>query len=177
MISRVSSWPPKMMKARWTTTSAPSTSASTDVAVEHVALAVLGALPAEVGGVERPPRHADDALDLGRLLERARRPARPMSPVGPVTATVCRRSRRISTAIASAVRWASAMIVIIGLTPDEVGKALASPIHTPLMSCSSPHGPATLSSGSVPMRQVPIWWAEKIACSRGASEPSVTLSM
>ena len=41
------------------------------LAVEHVALAVLGPLPAEVGGVEGAARHADDAPDLGRLLERA----------------------------------------------------------------------------------------------------------
>ena len=39
------------------------------------------------------------------------------------------------------------MIVIIGLVPDEVGKALASPIQTPGASCSSPQGPATLVCG------------------------------
>ena len=40
--------------------------------VEHVAAAVLGALPAVLGGVERPPGHADDAPDLARgcFLER-----------------------------------------------------------------------------------------------------------
>ena len=32
------------------------------------------------------------------------------------------------------------MIVIIGLVPEEVGNALASPIQTPGVSCSSPHG-------------------------------------
>ena len=45
--------------------------------------------------------------------------------------------------IAPAVRRASAMIVIIGLVPEAVGKALASPIQTPGVSCSSPHGLAT----------------------------------
>ena len=35
------------------------------------------------------------------------------------------------------------MIVIIGLVPEGVGKALASPIQTPLVSCSSPRGSAT----------------------------------
>ena len=45
-----------------------------------------------------------------------------------------------AAAIASAVRRASAMIVIIGLAPEAVGKALASPIHTPVVSWSSPHG-------------------------------------
>ena len=53
------------------------------------------------------------------------------------------------------------MIEIIGLVPDEVGKALPSPIQTPLVSCSSPHGPATDVCGSAPIRQVPIWWALK----------------
>ena len=51
------------------------------------------------------------------------------------------------------------MIVIIGLVPEEVGKALASPIQTPGVSCSSPQGPATLVPASVPMRHVPIWCA------------------
>ena len=32
------------------------------------------------------------------------------------------------------------MIEIIGLVPEEVGKALPSPIQTPLVSCSSPQG-------------------------------------
>ena len=59
-------------------------------------------------------------------------------------------------AIASAVRWASAMIETIGFVPDAVGNALPSPIHTPGVSCSSPHGPATDVAGSVPMRQLPI---------------------
>ena len=53
------------------------------------------------------------------------------------------------------------MIEIIGLVPVEVGKALPSPIQTPGVSCSSPQGSATLVAGSVPIRQLPIWWAEK----------------
>ena len=40
-------------------------------AVEHVALAILGALPAVSRRVERAPRHADDAADLLGALERA----------------------------------------------------------------------------------------------------------
>ena len=36
------------------------------------------------------------------------------------------------------------MIVIIGLVPEGVGNAEASPIHTPGVSCSSPLGLATL---------------------------------
>ena len=69
-------------------------------------------------------------------------------------------------------RSASAMIVIIGLVPEAVGKALASPIQTPGVSWSSPHGLATEVAGSAPIRQLPIWWAEKTACSCGASEHS-----
>ncbi len=54
--------------------------------------------------------------------------------LGRLTAAVAGEAARI----ASPVRWARAMIVIIGLVPDEVGKALASPIHTPGVSCNSP---------------------------------------
>src|SRR6476469_5605575 len=75
-----------------------------------------------------------------------------------------------AAAIAAAVRRASAMIVSIGLTPEAVGKALASPIHTPLVSWSWPQGSATLVAGAPPSLQLPIWWAVKIAYSRGASE-------
>ena len=56
------------------------------------------------------------------------------------------------------------MIDTIGLVPDGVGNALPSPIQTPGVSCSSPHGLATEVSGSVPIRQVPIWWALKRRC-------------
>src|SRR6185369_15851657 len=59
-----------------------------------------------------------------------------------------------------AVRRAMAMQVTIGFTPSAVGNTLVSPIHTPLTSCSSPVGLATLVSGSLPMRAPPIWWAE-----------------
>ena len=52
------------------------------------------------------------------------------------------------------------MIEIIGFVPEDVGNALPSPIQTPLVSCSSPHGPATLVCGSLPIRHVPIWWAQ-----------------
>ena len=72
------------------------------------------------------------------------------------------------SALTAAVRRAKAMIVSIGFVPDAVGKALASPIQTPGASWSSPHGSATELDGSRPMRQVPIWWAEKSRNSRGA---------
>jgi hypothetical protein len=39
-----------------------------------------------------------------------------------------------AAAIASAVRWARAIIEIIGLVPEAVGIALASPIQTPGVS-------------------------------------------
>ena len=48
------------------------------------------------------------------------------------------------------------MIVIIGLVPDAVGKALASPTQTPGVSWSSPYGFATELDGSLPIRQLPI---------------------
>jgi hypothetical protein len=69
------------------------------------------------------------------------------------------------------------MIVAIGLTPEAVGKALASPIQMPLVSWSSPSGLATLVAGSCPIRQLPIWCALKMPNSRGASECVVTASM
>ena len=55
-----------------------------------------------------------------------------------------------------AVRRASDMTVNIGFVPLAVGKALASPIHTPGVWCSSPHGLATDVAGSAPIRQLPI---------------------
>jgi hypothetical protein len=42
--------------------------------------------------------------------------------------------RHPAAAIARAVRRASAMIVSIGLVPEALGNALASPIHTPGVS-------------------------------------------
>ena len=79
-----------MMNARWTTTSASSTSASTDVAVEHVALAVLGLAPA----LRRPGRRGAGpcrrCASTSRWRSSARMKGLPMSPVGPVTATVRR---------------------------------------------------------------------------------------
>ena len=39
------------------------------------------------------------------------------------------------------------MIEIIGFVPEDVGNALPSPIQTPFVSCSSPHGSATLVCG------------------------------
>ena len=37
-----------------------------------------------------------------------------------------------------AVRRASAIVDTIGLTPEQLGIPLASAIHTPVTSCSSP---------------------------------------
>ena len=48
------------------------------------------------------------------------------------------------------------MIEIIGFVPEDVGNALPSPIHTPLVSCSWPQGSATLDLASLPIRHVPI---------------------
>src|SRR5206468_12568156 len=65
----------------------------------------------------------------------------------------------------AAVRWASAMVVIIGFVPDALGNALASPIHTPGVSCSCPHGSATDVAASLPIRADPMWCNENVACS------------
>ena len=49
-----------------------------------------------------------------------------------------------------AVRRARAIVEIIGLTPEQLGMPLASAIHTPVTSCSSPFGFATDVDGSLP---------------------------
>ena len=54
------------------------------------------------------------------------------------------------------------MIVAIGFVPEALGNALASPIQTPGVSWSSPQGLATEVAGSRPIRQLPIWCAEKV---------------
>src|SRR6266508_213204 len=59
-----------------------------------------------------------------------------------------------------AVRRASAITVIIGLTPGAVGNADASPIQTPPASWSSPRVSATLDAELQPIRHEPIWCAE-----------------
>src|SRR5207302_3717957 len=75
---------------------------------------------------------------------------------GPVVQLACAASGApsarapASAAIASAVRCASAMIETIGFVPLGVGNALASPIHTPRTSWSSPHGFATEVCGLLP---------------------------
>ena len=68
--SRVASPAERIANARWTTASAPLTSVAHAAVVLDVALAVLGLLPAAIRGVERPARHAHDALDRARALER-----------------------------------------------------------------------------------------------------------
>ena len=60
----------RIAKARWTTTSAPLTSAAHAACVGHVALAVLGLLQPRSAGSNGPPRHADDPLHRARALER-----------------------------------------------------------------------------------------------------------
>ena len=60
-----------------------------------------------------------------------------------------------AAATACALRWASAIIVIIGLVPEAVGNPLPSPIHAPLTSCNSPHGSATLVRGRCPFGRFP----------------------
>ena len=94
----------------------------------------------------QPPHRRHSHLNTGGALRGRRR----LLTVAAVHARV---------AIACAVRWARAITVTIGLTPEVVGNALASPIHTPGVSCSSPHGLATLVAGSAPIRHEPIWWA------------------
>jgi len=58
-----------------------------------------------------------------------------------------------------AVRCATAIVETIGLTPEQVGMPLASAIHTPVVSCSSPDGLATEVCGSSPSRALHIRWA------------------
>ena len=59
----------------------------------------------------------------------------------------------------SAVRWASAMQVSIGLAPDGGRERAGVADPDAATSCSSPVGRATDVAGSVPMRAMPIWWA------------------
>ena len=61
-----------------------------------------------------------------------------------------------------------------GWCPDAVGKPLASPIHTPGVSCSSPQPFATLVAGSLPIRAEPMWCRLNVAWSYGSSEASRT---
>ena len=82
---RVSSWPPRMMKARWTTTSASATSAWTASGSRMS--------PWRYSVLRRPSAPGSNgrrAMPRMRSTwgSRARRKERPISPVGPVTATV-----------------------------------------------------------------------------------------
>src|SRR5262245_52912959 len=84
---RVSSWPPMMMNARWTSTSAPLASAST--------AAESSTSPCRYSVFLRPSARGSNsrrAMPSTRATSRrrssARRNARPISPVGPVTAIV-----------------------------------------------------------------------------------------
>lgn len=58
-----------------------------------------------------------------------------------------------------ATMCASAMIVSIGLTPEAVGRALASATNRLRTSKVSPSGAMAPRDGLAPMRQDDIWWA------------------
>jgi hypothetical protein len=60
-----------------------------------------------------------------------------------------------------AVRRASAIVVTIGLTPEQLGIPLASAPQTPVTSCSSPLGLATAVWWSLPSFALHIWCALK----------------
>ena len=65
-----------------------------------------------------------------------------------------------AAAIASAVRWASAMVEIIGFTPVAVGSALASPMCTPGVSVQLAPGVRDRGARVVAHATALIWWAE-----------------
>ena len=116
--------------------------------------------------------------DLGPRLERPhRRAADVAGRPGDRDRELRVRHCVSAAAIACAVRRASAMIVSIGLVPEALGKALASPTQTPGVSWSSPRGLATEVCGSAPIRQLPIWWAEKSRKSRGAIAATLSSAM
>src|SRR5205807_2983696 len=70
-------------------------------------------------------------------------------------------ANQVRALICWAVWWARAMIVTIGLTPEEAGNALASAMNRPRTPKTSPPASQTAVRGSAPMRQEPIWWALK----------------
>ena len=75
------------------------------------------------------------------------------------------------------MRRASAIVVIIGFTPEQVGMPLASAIHTPRVSCSSPDGFATEVAGSAPSGALHIWCALKTGVPPGPIGISFTCAM
>src|SRR5205085_11040672 len=129
----VSSWLPKMRKARWTTTSAPSTRASTEARSSTSPCRYSARLQPCCAGSNgrraiptiRPipgERSSDRITDL------------PMSPVGPVTATVSRREvprREALTPVALEVRCR--VVVLSPDLPDVTEPVpfvlLARPLH------------------------------------------------
>ena len=54
---------------------------------------------------------------------------------------------------------ATAMIVSVGLWPDDVGNTLPSVTRTLSSSCRRPEASVTDVFGSLPMRMVPMMWA------------------
>jgi hypothetical protein len=57
----------------------------------------------------------------------------------------------------SAVCFARAIILNIGLTPDEAGKVLASAMNKFFTPKTSPSALQTASLSELPIRAVPIW--------------------
>ena len=60
----------------------------------------------------------------------------------------------------SAMTCATASVVIIGFTPEHVGRTDASQTKSPGRSQHSPVGETTDARRSTPMRHVPIWCAD-----------------
>ncbi len=52
-------------------------------------------------------------------------------------------------------------MVIMGFTPDAVGKRLASATKSRFTACVSPTAFTTDVARRLPRRQVPIWWKVK----------------
>ena len=69
------------------------------------------------GAIHPPPTYSRSRIWMGRVMDMVWFPQ----------ARTAARAPASAEAIASAVRWASAMVEIIGLTPVAVGSALASP--------------------------------------------------
>src|SRR3990172_3652456 len=75
-----------------------------------------------------------------------------------VATSYARFPRRASATIWSQARKALAWIVSAGFKPPEVTNTLASMIKRLGTSWARPHLSTTEDVGSLPMRQVPIWW-------------------
>src|SRR5437773_12188932 len=69
---------------------------------------------------------------------------------------------------------ASAIIVIIGLTPDDAGKRLASATYAPGKPNTAPSPSQTADALSEPIRHVPIWCALNSGSRLGAVGAALT---